>query len=259
MSNPEIIAIGRVAGDDGQETWVGWDADDASYTLLGDPFDGGPIAGDAVTFDPASLVVPVSPPKIVAAAVNYVSHAIRRDPPVKPELFYKPITSLVAQGGSVVFPDDADIVEAEGEIVLVIGRTTKNATVDEAQRSIFGYTAGFDISARNFQRADRHFWRAKGSDTFSPVGPRIRLGAPAAGVELRTVVNDEERQATTVGDMIFSPAELVSFASHYVTLQSGDLFYTGTPGVPPGIVAGDSIAVHLDGVGSLPMAIAEEV
>lgn len=257
LSSPEIVAVGRVETPDAvAPEWVGWDADDVTYNLEGSPLTDGIVAGKAREFDPSRLTTPVDPPKIVAAAVNYVSHAIRRDPPTKPELFYKPISSLIGPGRKIVLPGDADIVEAEGEIVLVIGHATKNVSVAEAENAIFGFTAGFDISARNFQRADRHFWRAKGSDTFSPVGPRIRLGAPPYGALLTTFVNGEEKQTTTVGEMIFSPAELISFASQYLTLQPGDLFYTGTPGVPPGIISGDSIDVRIDGVGTLPMTIA---
>ena len=236
-------------------SYIAW-AGEQSYALQGDPFAGDLRLGERIDVDESDLLVPIKPTKIVAAAVNYVSHAIRRDPPAKPELFYKPISSLTSQGTDVILPPDADIVESEGEIVLVIGKLAKNVTVETAAEYILGYTAGFDISARNFQRGDRHFWRAKGCDTFSPVGPRIRLGAPSEEVALITRVNGEEKQRTTVGEMIFSPLELLAFATRYITLEPGDLFFTGTPGVPPGIVSGDAISVELDGAGTLRMNVA---
>jgi len=246
-------AIGRISGPGGQADYVAWTGE-AAHRIVGDPFSGDLTVGEEV--DATSVLAPVRPGKIVAAAVNYVSHAIRRDPPEKPELFYKPISSVADPETQVVFPSDADIVEAEGEIVLVIGKRSKNLTPENAADAIFGYTAGFDISARNFQRADRHFWRAKGSDTFSPIGPRIVLGAPAPEVALTTRINGEVKQETTVGDMLFSPVELLVFATRYITLEPGDLFYTGTPGVPPGIVSGDRLEVELTGVGPLRMTVA---
>jgi 2-keto-4-pentenoate hydratase/2-oxohepta-3-ene-1,7-dioic acid hydratase in catechol pathway len=251
MSFDSIDAFARVQAENAQGwRYIAWSGE-RTHELLGDPQTGDVELGAETSFDEASLLVPVQPTKMVAAAVNYVSHAIRRDPPSKPELFYKPISSLVAAGREVVLPPDSDIVESEGEIVLVIGKRAKNLTLENAAEHVLGYTAGFDISARNFQRGDRHFWRAKGCDTFSPVGPRVRLGAPGDDVELITRVNGEEKQRTTAGEMIFSSLELLVFATKYITLEPGDLFFTGTPGVPPGIVGGDAISVELDGVGSL--------
>jgi 2-keto-4-pentenoate hydratase/2-oxohepta-3-ene-1,7-dioic acid hydratase in catechol pathway len=247
-------SVGRLRRPDGAPALVGWRGD-TPHLIEGDLYSSA-VAGETITVGEGELLAPAAPGKIVAAAVNYVSHAIRRDPPTKPELFYKPISSLIGPGDQVVLPPDADIVEAEGELVLVIGKRIKNVSVDDAAAAIFGYTCGYDISARNFQRADRHFWRAKGSDTFSPVGPRIALGAPDPSVRLVNRINGELKQETTVADMIFSPAELVSFASHYLTLEPGDLFFTGTPGVPPGIVSGDRLDVEIDGVGTLSVTVA---
>jgi 2-keto-4-pentenoate hydratase/2-oxohepta-3-ene-1,7-dioic acid hydratase in catechol pathway len=244
-------ALGRVRTAEGW-SYVIW-RDGVARAAGGDPFAGGLSEGAGVSAN--ELLVPVQPGKIVAAAVNYVSHAIRRDPPEKPELFYKPVSSLADPGTEVVLPTDADIVEAEGELVLVIGRRAKHLTPETAADAVFGYTCGFDISARNFQRADRHFWRAKGSDTFSPVGPRIARGVPAPDVKLTNRINGEVKQETTVGDMIFSPVDLLVFATRYITLEPGDLFYTGTPGVPPGIVAGDRMELTIDGVGALGMTV----
>ncbi|PJJ63739.1 fumarylacetoacetate hydrolase family protein [Compostimonas suwonensis] len=249
-------AIGRVqAATESGWSYVAWSGE-AVHALEGDPFGGSATTGPELRLDDVRLLAPVAPGKIVAAAVNYVSHAIRRDPPEKPELFYKPISSVIGPGRQVVLPDDADIVEAEGELVLVIGRRAKHLTPETAAQAIFGYTCGFDISARNFQRADRHFWRAKGSDTFSPIGPRIARGVPGPDVALTTRINGEVKQQTTVGEMIFSPLELLVFASRYITFEPGDLFYTGTPGVPPGIVSGDDLRVDIDGVGALTMTVA---
>jgi 2-keto-4-pentenoate hydratase/2-oxohepta-3-ene-1,7-dioic acid hydratase in catechol pathway len=235
--------------------YVAW-SDGRAHLLDGDPFAGAIVLGDPIEVDESQLLAPVRPPKMIAAAVNYVSHAIRRDPPTKPELFYKPITSVADPRTQVVFPEGAADVDAEGEIVLVIGKQAKGLTEQNAAEHVLGWTAGFDISARNFQRDDRHFWRAKGSDTFSPIGPRIALGYPDATVTLVTRVNGEEKQRTTVGDMIFSPAQLLVFATRHLTLEPGDLFFTGTPGVPPRIVSGDAISVELDGVGTLAMDVA---
>jgi len=224
-----------------------------SDPFLGDPTDeGGPVAlADAV------LLAPCSPKTIVAAAVNYMSHAIKRSPTDKPELFFKPASSVIGPGQPVLLPADAGRVEAEGELVAVIGRTTRNVSAREAPEHVLGYTCGVDVSAREWQRSDRQFWRAKGCDTFSPIGPLIATEPDLRQMTLVTKINGVTRQETSVSELLFDVAELISFASRHLTLQPGDIVFTGTPGTTPQIVPGDVIDVTISGVGSLVNPVSE--
>jgi 2-keto-4-pentenoate hydratase/2-oxohepta-3-ene-1,7-dioic acid hydratase in catechol pathway len=222
--------------------------------LLGDHKDVGP----QIPLDSVQLLAPIRPAKILAAAINYQSHvpsgsALTKsdEAPDVPQLFLKPASSIVGPDETILLPEGAPRVDAEGELVAVIGRLCKGVSESEALDYVFGLTCGNDVSARHWQRDDLQWWRAKGSDTFTPVGPAIATGLDPNDLELRTRVNGEEMQAGNTGEMLHSTAKLISFASQVMTLEPGDMVFTGTPGVPPKLNDGDVVEVEIAGIGML--------
>ncbi len=200
------------------------------------------------------LLPPVAPSKVVCAAVNYRSHAAEVDLPVpdEPVLFFKPPSAVTPAGQPIVLPRSAGRVDYEAELAVVIGRICRNATEDNAAAHIFGYTCANDVTARELQKKDGLYGRAKGFDTFAPIGPWIETEVPDTGnLAIRTLVNGETRQEGHTSDMIFPVPVLVSFISRVMTLLPGDVILTGTPpGIGP-IVPGDEVRVEIAGVGVL--------
>jgi 2-keto-4-pentenoate hydratase/2-oxohepta-3-ene-1,7-dioic acid hydratase in catechol pathway len=231
--------------------------------LEGDLFGEHRRAGEALPLASVRLLAPVARPgKILAAAVNYPSHVAGSqamtgltEAPKQPELFLKPSSSVIGPEEAIVLPRDAGRVDYEGELVAVIGRTCRGADPDEALACVFGYTCGNDVSARHWQRDDLQWWRAKGSDTFSPVGPYIAGGLDPADLELRTRLNGSEVQAANTGTLIHSVAALIAFASRVMTLEPGDLVFTGTPGQTGRLSEGDVVEVEIGGIGVLRNAV----
>jgi 2-keto-4-pentenoate hydratase/2-oxohepta-3-ene-1,7-dioic acid hydratase in catechol pathway len=222
--------------------------------------------GETVPLAEVTMLAPVPRPgKILAAAVNYQSHVpsgktVLKQPeaPAEPQLFLKPASSVIGPGETIVLPAGARRVDAEGELVAVIGKRCRKVTPGEALGHVFGYTCGNDVSARHWQRDDVQWWRAKGSDTFCPIGPCIATALDPADLELRTRLNGEEVQASSTSALIFSLAELISFASRVMTLEPGDLVFTGTPGQPPRLNDGDVVEVEIEGVGVLRNPVSAE-
>lgn len=197
------------------------------------------------------LLVPTRPSKVLAAALNYKSHAGEKTPPTEPQLFFKAPTCLVPSGGRIVIPKGTNEVHYEGEMVIVIGKRAKNVSEDQALDHVLGVTCGNDVSARDWQSNDIQWWRAKGSDTFGPCGPMIVSGIDYDDLLLQLRLNGEVKQKERTSQMIFSVAELVSFISRHVTLEAGDLIFTGTAGTTGAIEPGDVVEVELEGVGVL--------
>jgi 2-keto-4-pentenoate hydratase/2-oxohepta-3-ene-1,7-dioic acid hydratase in catechol pathway len=197
------------------------------------------------------LLPPTDPEKVIAVGLNYQSHLGERAPAAYPGLFAKYPTSLVGQGDDIVAPADATNLHYEGEMVLVIGKTCSNVSEAEAMECVFGITAGNDVSERDWQAADLQWFRAKGSDTFGPVGPTIAAHVDPDDVMVRTRVNGEVRQSERTSDLIFGTAAIVSYVSRYVTLKPGDLIFTGTPGSTRSMQPGDVVEVEVEGVGVL--------
>lgn len=197
------------------------------------------------------LLTPTPAKKVIAVGLNYQSHLGEREPAAYPGLFAKYPTSLVADGDDIVAPTDAANLHYEGEMVLVIGKTCSNVTEAEAMECVFGITAGNDISERDWQANDLQWLRAKGSDTFGPVGPTIARGVDPDDVLVETRVNGEVRQHERTSDLIFGTAAIVSYISRYVTLEAGDLIFSGTPGSTRAMQDGDVVEVEVEGVGIL--------
>ena len=201
--------------------------------------------------DVTILVPSKNPSKVLALAGNYKSHIGSSEPNPYPEPFIKLPSSLLAPGGEVVQPPDTDPVHYEAEVVIVIGKRARNVSIEEALDYVLGITCGNDISARTWQRNDVQWWRAKAADTFSPTGPYILSGVDYSNLNMVLKVNGEVRQEAKISDMIHGLAESVSFISKYVTLEPGDLIFTGTPGTTKGMQPGDEVTVEIEGVGVL--------
>jgi len=222
--------------------------------LRGGLFDTPELTGKAFSLDQVKLLYPCEPSKVLAVGLNYKSHLGTRPAPANPEIFYKPVTCLQHPEGPISIPPDAEDTHFEGELVIVIGKTVKNASREEAAAAVFGSTCGNDVSDRNWQRgpnADRQWWRAKGCDTFGPLGPWIVTDANYADLALTTRVNGEVLQEQRTSDLIFDVPEVISFLSRYVTLHPGDVIYTGTPGNTKKMKPGDVVEVELEGIGVL--------
>ena len=213
------------------------------------------LAFEPMPLSAATLLPPVTPSKIVCVGRNYRDHAkeLGNDVPTEPLLFFKPPSSLLAPGGVVRMPAASSRVDFEGELALVIGRRTTKLAPDADWRSVVrGYTVANDVTARDLQKTDGQWTRAKGFDTFCPVGPIVSDQVdPEAGVELETRVNGELRQHGSTLDLIFSIPALLAYISAAITLEPGDLILTGTPaGVGP-LAPGDRVEVAIAGLGVL--------
>jgi 2-keto-4-pentenoate hydratase/2-oxohepta-3-ene-1,7-dioic acid hydratase in catechol pathway len=222
--------------------------------LRGGLFDDPELSGRQFALDEVVLLAPCEPPKILAVGQNYASHLGERRMPSKPEMFYKPTSSLQDPDGPIEIPEDAEDVHFEGELVLVIGKTVRNASRGEAAAAVFGVTCGNDVSDRNWQRGagkDVQWWRAKGCDTFAPLGPVIVTGMDYSDLLLRTRVNGEIAQQQRTSDLIFDVPTVIEFISRYVTLTPGDAIYTGTPGETRRMQPGDVVEVEIEGIGTL--------
>jgi 2-keto-4-pentenoate hydratase/2-oxohepta-3-ene-1,7-dioic acid hydratase in catechol pathway len=224
------------------------------HVLRGGLFDAPEETGQRYSLSDVRQLVPCEPPKILAVGQNYTSHLGERKTPAKPEMFYKPISALQDPGGPIELPADAEDVHYEGELVVVMGRKLSNASPQEAHAAIFGLTCGNDVSDRNWQRGagkDVQYWRAKGCDTFSPLGPVIVTGLDYSNLMVTTRVNGEVRQHQSTKDLIFDIPTILSFVSRYVTLVPGDVVYTGTPGNTRAMQPGDVVEVEVEGIGTL--------
>ncbi|MDE0545618.1 fumarylacetoacetate hydrolase family protein [Microbacterium sp. C7(2022)] len=224
--------------------------------LAGDPmFAGYDTTGERVPLADAALLAPVIPrSKVVCVGRNYRDHAAEmgNDVPVEPMLFFKPNTAVVGPGDAIVLPGITESVSYEGELAVVIGRIAKNVSAENALDYVFGYTIANDVTARDLQSRDGQWARAKGMDTFCPLGPAIETEFDLAGGAMITSrVNGEVRQNGPISDMIFGVADIIAYASQAFTLLPGDVILTGTPaGVGP-LVAGDTVEVEITGLGIL--------
>ncbi|MBI3209545.1 MAG: fumarylacetoacetate hydrolase family protein, partial [Candidatus Solibacter usitatus] len=172
--------------------------------------------------------------------------------------FYKPITCLQNPGDPIRIPRSAKNVHYEGELVVVIGKTLQNASNDEARAGIFGVTCGNDVSERDWQNGaqkDLQWWRAKGADTFGPMGPAIVSGLDYSKLMLETRLNGQSVQKQSTSDLLFDCVSIVSYTSQFVTLTPGDVIYTGTPGATKKMSPGDVVEVEIEGIGILRNAI----
>lgn len=230
--------------------------DDTDVVVLaGDPlFAGFETTGERIPLADVALLAPVIPrSKVVCVGKNYRDHAAEMggEAPVEPLLFLKPNTAVIGPGEAIVRPPQSQHTDFEGELAVVIGRITKNVPAGAALDHVFGYTIANDVTARDLQRSDGQWSRAKGFDTFCPLGPAIETDFDPASARLRTRRNGALAQDAPLSDMIHSVADIVAYASAAFTLLPGDVILTGTPaGVGP-FQAGDEIEVEITGLGTL--------
>ena len=200
------------------------------------------------------MAASLSPSKIVCVGRNYAKHAaeLGNDVPSEPLIFLKPPSSIVAEGDAVVMPAGVGRVDYEGEIGVVIGRRTRNVSRDEAMACVDALVAVNDVTARDLQASDDQWTRAKGFDSFLPVGTPVPIGeVDLAALAVRTTVNGEVRQDAPASDMVFDIPAIIAFISGIMTLEPGDLVLTGTPdGIAP-LADGDEVTVEVAGVGSV--------
>jgi 2-keto-4-pentenoate hydratase/2-oxohepta-3-ene-1,7-dioic acid hydratase in catechol pathway len=223
-------------------------SEDLSITPATPAFEPIPLAG-------VTLLAPVVPPKIVCIGRNYREHAaeLGNEVPREPLIFLKPSSALIGPGQAISIPPQSQRVDFEGELAVVIGkRCTSIGAEEDVRQYIRGYTIVNDVTARDLQKSDGQWSRAKGFDTFCPVGPLVTDEIdPAAGISVRTLLNGEVRQDGNTRDFIFSIPALLRYITAAITLVPGDLIPTGTPaGVGP-MKPGDTVEVSIEGIGTL--------
>ncbi len=215
----------------------------------------GPIefTGDRFAIGDVRLLAPILPSKVIGIGRNYAAHAAEmgNDVPERPLIFLKPSTSVIGTQDVIRLPAGTDQVEHEAELAVILGRVVKDVPRDRALDVIFGYTCGNDVTARDQQRSDGQWTRAKGYDSFCPIGPWIETRFDPSDVRVRCLVNDRTTQDGNTRDMIFDVATLVSYVSHVMTLMPGDVILTGTPEGVSRITDGDTVRVVIDGIGEL--------
>ncbi len=247
------------AGENGTADAVGREPGELSVAeIVGHPF--GPGAGEAKLTGMAyrladvRLLAPVLPSKVVAIGRNYLEHARETgsEPPAEPLIFLKPSTAVVGPGDAIVRPADlSQRVDYEGELAIVFGRLCRDVPAARVPEVIFGYTCANDVTARDLQAKDGQWTRAKGFDTFCPLGPWIETALDPADVRLTTTLNGDIKQDSRTSLLIHDITTLVTHVTAVMTMLPGDVLLTGTPeGIGP-VVAGDSVSVSIEGIGAL--------
>jgi 2-keto-4-pentenoate hydratase/2-oxohepta-3-ene-1,7-dioic acid hydratase in catechol pathway len=228
------------------------------WELSGNIFGKHKQSGKRVALSKARLLYPVKPGKIIAIGLNYKSHVGDRPAPGKPEMFLKTPTSLLNPEGNIEIPKVSNgNVHYEGELVIVMGKRGKHIPADKAREFIFGYTCGNDVSERDWQggaathEKDLQWARAKSSDTFSPLGPAIATDVNPGDLHLQTRLNGKVVQEQNTSDLVFDVYAIVAQVSETMTLEPGDLIYTGTPGRTEKMRPGDVVEVEIKGIGVL--------
>jgi 2-keto-4-pentenoate hydratase/2-oxohepta-3-ene-1,7-dioic acid hydratase in catechol pathway len=208
--------------------------------------------GELLKLEEVFLLPPCQPTKIVCVGLNYVKHAqeLKMPLPEEPILFLKPPSAILAPGGQIIYPPSSQQLDYEGELAVVIGKRCKNVTAEEAEKYILGYTCFNDVTARDLQRIDVQWTRAKSFDTFAPFGPWIAKIDPY-DADIQTRVNGNVVQKSNTSDLIFDVPKLLQFISGIMTLEPGDVIATGTPPGVGQLQKGDAVEVEIEGIGVL--------
>lgn len=231
---------------------------DSIREVEGSIFDGLKTTGKTHALDQVKLLTPCEPSKVLAVGLNYASHLGDRKAPEVPGIFLKTPSALLEPEGTIILPSEAGLVEHEGELVVVMGRRARRIAAGKALDYVLGYTCGNDVSCRPWQRGDLQWWRAKASDTFAPLGPYIDTDIDPASADIEVRINGEMQQKGNTSDLIFDVPTIISFISEAITLEPGDVIYTGTPGIPGSTRAGDVVEVEIRGIGVLRNYVADE-
>lgn len=257
---------------DPEDVWLsaswGMLVDDLIYPLAQPPYlevqEDGRYAPEVIAppqrLTEVRLLAPVAPGKILCVGRNYAEHAaeLGNEVPPEPLIFFKPPSAVIGPEEAVVHPAISQRVDFEGELGVVIGRRCRNVPEREAEAVIFGYTIANDVTARDLQKTDGQWARAKGFDTFAPVGPWVDTAFDPANRRLRTLVNGTMRQDSHTGLMIYSIPRVIAHITRFLTLEPGDLILTGTPaGIGP-VSPGDVMVVEIEGLGGLVNSVVGE-
>ena len=212
--------------------------------------------GEVIALEDVELIMPCQPSKIICVGLNYVEHAreLNMKLPEEPIIFLKPPTAALGPGGEIFYPSSSQQVDYEGELAVVIGKRGRNIPADEAGGHILGYTCFNDVTARDLQKRDTQWTRAKSFDTFAPFGPWIASIDPAS-VDIETRLNGRTVQKSNTSDLIFGVPRLVEFISGIMTLEPGDVIATGTPPGVGQLHKGDLVEVEIEGLGILKNSV----
>ncbi|WP_237207927.1 fumarylacetoacetate hydrolase family protein [Rothia nasimurium] len=242
----DTLHFGLVEGEPGEETIT---------VLSGDPFYTGINPTDKrYPINDVRLLAPIIPrSKVIGVARNWRDHAseLGNETPTTPQFFFKPNTSVIGPGDPIALPEWSDNVSFEGELAVVIGRIAKSVPLDRVPEVIYGFTVANDLTARDAQKTDIQWARAKGFDGACPLGPWIETELDTDDLSIQTWVDGDLKQDGTTADMVFSVAELVAAASEYFTLLPGDVILTGTPAGVGRLSAGNEVEIEVEGIGSL--------
>ncbi|PPK64318.1 fumarylacetoacetate hydrolase family protein [Actinokineospora auranticolor] len=250
IAHPEGVAFVTVEGDEGAEI---------AHEVAEHPFGNPTLTGRSWPLADTRLLAPILPSKILCVGKNYADHAAEMggEAPANPVIFMKPSTSVIGPGAAIRLPADSSRVDYEGELAVVIGMPCRDVPAAKANDVILGYTIANDVTARDQQHADGQWTRAKGHDTFCPLGPWITKGVPNPGdLAIRTAVDGEVKQDSRTSQLLHDVPKLVEWVSRVMTLLPGDVILTGTPaGVGP-LTAGQTVSVTIEGLGTLTNTVA---
>ncbi len=227
--------------------------DDSIQAIEGEPFGGVRLTGEQYNLSQVKLLAPCIPSKIVALGVNYHSHAEEMGStlPEAPLIFIKPPTSVIGPEESIIYPPSSTRVDYECELGVVIQKEAWRVSEEDSLNYVLGYTCFNDVTARDLQRKDGQWTRAKSFNTFAPIGPCIETELDPADVPVETYLNGECKQRGNTSDLIFSVTEQISFISHVMTLLPGDIIATGTPGGIGPMQPGDTVEIRIEPIGTL--------
>lgn len=240
---------------------------DTVIPVRGSPFEAWERTPERLKLAEVKLLVPVVPPTFYAAGMNYAEHVrevavkLGREPDLPPnaDAGYRTVNALIAQGENIVIPADAtDLVQYEGELVVVIGRKCKHLTRENALSAVLGYTIGNDVSERTWQKADRTLWRAKNTDTFKPMGPWIETNVKLEDLKTTVRLNGEEKITFETNKMIHGVVDFLVAMTTVLTLYPGDVLWMGTEGATANMKHGDVCEIEISGIGTLRNPVVRE-
>ncbi|MDQ6658599.1 MAG: fumarylacetoacetate hydrolase family protein [Actinomycetota bacterium] len=256
------MRLARIAHPDNVVAFVSVDGDPAdgaqAREILAHPFGTPEYSGRSWPLSETRLLAPILPSKVVAFGRTYADHAaeLGNAVPDEPLCFLKPSTSVVGPGAKIVLPPQSKQVSFEGELAVVIGRPCKDVAADNVASVILGYTVANDVTARDLQKTDGQWARAKGFDSFCPLGPWIETELDPFGLSIRTEVDGEVKQDGSTSDLLFTIGELIEWISAAMTLLPGDVILTGTPEGVGLLQAGQTVTIEIEGIGTLSNPVA---
>jgi 2-keto-4-pentenoate hydratase/2-oxohepta-3-ene-1,7-dioic acid hydratase in catechol pathway len=257
IAHPEhgvaFVSIEGLAGTVSSSGSAAGAGDAMAREILAHPFGTPEFSGRSWPLAESRLLAPILPSKVVAFGRTYADHAaeLGNKIPDQPLCFLKPSTSVIGPGATIVMPPQSEQVSYEGELAVVIGRPCRDVAADTASSVILGYSIANDVTARDLQKTDGQWARAKGFDTFCPLGPWIETELDPQGLSIRTEVDGELRQDGNTSDLLFTVGELIEWISAAMTLLPGDVILTGTPEGVGLLEAGQTVSIEIEGIGTL--------